>query len=77
MSILFINACVRENSRTQTLAKHVMKDMSDEVIEVDLNAADIAPLDRKVKGGKKFRNEAYAERSLAIMAEVSGNLIKL
>jgi len=27
----------------------------------------IAPFEKKVKGGKKMRNEAYAERSLAII----------
>ena len=46
MSILFINACVRENSRTLVLAKNVMKDMVGDITEVDLNIEDIAPLDR-------------------------------
>ena len=45
MSILFVNACVRENSRTLVLAKSVMKDMTDEIIEVNLNLEDIKPLD--------------------------------
>ena len=35
MSILFINACVRENSRTMVLAKSIMKDMTGDVVEVD------------------------------------------
>ena len=47
MSILFINACVRENSRTLVLAKHVMKDMNDQIVEVDLNLENIEPLDRE------------------------------
>ena len=29
----------------------------------------IAPFDKKIKGGKKCRNEAYAERSLELIAE--------
>ena len=44
MSILFINACVRENSRTLALAKSIMKDMVGEVSEVNLNLEDIEPL---------------------------------
>ena len=46
MSILFINACVRENSRTLVLAKNVMADMNGEITEVDLNIEDLQPLDR-------------------------------
>ena len=34
---------------------------------MNANFGIIAPLDHKVKGGKKFRNEAYAERSLDII----------
>ena len=34
---------------------------------MNANFGIIAPLDKKVKGGKKFRNEAYAERSLQII----------
>ena len=45
MSTLFINACVREQSRTLVLAKSVMKDMQDEIIEVNLNLEDLEPLD--------------------------------
>ena len=48
MSILFINACVRENSRTLVLAKNVMKDMSGEIVEVDLNLENIEPLSREL-----------------------------
>ena len=44
MSILWINACVRKNSRTLVLAKHVMKDMDGEVTEVNLNLEHIEPL---------------------------------
>ena len=36
---------------------------------MNANFGIIAPLDHKVKGGKKFRNEAYAERSLDIIKE--------
>ena len=48
MSILFINACVRENSRTLVLAKSIMKDMVGEISEVKLSLEDIKPLDREL-----------------------------
>lgn len=48
MSILFINACVRENSRTLVLAKSILSSMSGEVIEVDLNQENIVPLNREL-----------------------------
>ena len=48
MSILFINACVRKNSRTLVLAKHILSKMSGEVIEVNLSREHIAPLDREL-----------------------------
>ena len=44
MSILFINACVRENSRTLVLANHVMKDMLGEVVALNLSMEPIEPL---------------------------------
>ena len=47
MSILFINACVRENSRTLVLAKSIMKDMVGAVTEVKLDLEDIEPLNRE------------------------------
>ena len=37
---------------------------------MNANFGIIAPLDRKVKGGKKLRNEAYSERSLALLEEL-------
>lgn len=40
---------------------------------MNANFGIIAPLDKKVKGGKKYRNEAYAERSLEIIRTKFGN----
>lgn len=48
MSILFINACVRESSRTLVLAKSIMKDMKGDIIEIDLNTENIPPLNREL-----------------------------
>lgn len=47
MSVLFINACVREGSRTLLLAKHIMKDLSCEITELDLANENISPLNRE------------------------------
>ncbi len=48
MPILFINACVRENSRTLVLAKNILSKMSGEVTEVNLNQENIVPLNREL-----------------------------
>lgn len=48
MSILFINGCVREPSRTLVLAKSVLKDLCGEVTEVNLIEENIAPLNRQL-----------------------------
>ena len=48
MSILFINACIRNDSRTFVLAKNVMKDMDGEIVEVNLNIENIPPLNREL-----------------------------
>lgn len=48
MKILFINACIRENSRTLALAKHVMKDMLGEITELNLNFENIEPLNAEL-----------------------------
>ena len=47
MAILWINACVRENSRTLVLTKEVMKTMAGEVTELNLSSREIAPLGRE------------------------------
>ena len=46
MSILFINACVRENSRTLVLAQKILSERSDEIVEVNLNKENIPPLNQ-------------------------------
>lgn len=54
MSNLFINACVREESRTVILAKDIMKKLNLEYIEVDLEKEKPDPLDSE---GLKKRDE--------------------
>ena len=44
---------------------------------MNANFGIIAPLGRKVKGGKKFRNEAYAERAISMISEISEAFAKI
>lgn len=44
-NILFVNACVRDNSRTLTLARRVLDKLDGAVTELDLIKENIRPLD--------------------------------
>ena len=64
--ILFINACVRPNSRTLELAKYVLEQLSGEVDEVKLYEQKLAPLDLeemelrdKSSKNKNFTNSIF------------------
>ena len=46
-NILFLNACVREGSRTLTLARHLLSHLPGEVTEIDLEALALRPLTRE------------------------------
>ena len=53
------------------LAKYVSEGgISSSFQPMNANFGIIMPFDKKVKGGKRCRNEAYAERSLALIAEL-------
>lgn len=43
--VLFINSCVRENSRTLELAKHVLEKLTGDICEVNLEREYLKPLD--------------------------------
>ncbi len=47
MKTLFVNACVRPESRTLKLAKHVLEKLGNEYTEVDLEKENIQPLNLK------------------------------
>ena len=47
MSILFINACVRRESRTLVLARDILSRMEGEITELELIKEKITPLDRE------------------------------
>ena len=59
MNILFINACVRQNSRTKRLADHLLALVEGEITEVCLEKEDLQPLSR---GLLKKRDELLSER---------------
>lgn len=44
MKILFINACVRENSRTMLLARYLLKKLPGEITEIRLEEEKLKPL---------------------------------
>lgn len=56
--ILFINACVREQSRTRELAQCVLEKLSGEVVERNLQEEKIRPLDGQML---QERNQLLAE----------------
>ena len=47
-NILYINACCRENSRTDELAKHLLGTLSGNVQKVSLYEANISPMDAEL-----------------------------
>ena len=53
--ILFVNACIRENSRTLELSKCVLSKLNGDIEEVKLFDLNILPLDKK---GLEIREEA-------------------
>lgn len=59
MKTLFINACVRKDSRTLVLAESLLKGAAGEIFEVNLEKENISPLNR----------ELLAERDRLIQAE--------
>lgn len=44
MSTLFINACVRKDSRTMILARRLLGYITDDITELDLAAMDLRPM---------------------------------
>jgi len=61
MSVLFINACVRENSRTLVLAKDFLSRCGGEIVELNLEKECILPLnkERLEKREKLIANENW------------------
>ncbi len=67
-----------EETEIGALAHYVSKGgVSSSFQPMNANFGIIAPFDKKIKGGKKNRNEAYAERSLEIIDARFGFLKKI
>ena len=47
-NILYINACCRENSRTNELAEHLLDSLSGDIKAVDLYKENICPIDAQL-----------------------------
>ena len=63
--ILFINACVREDSRTLELTKCLLENLHGEVTEVNLYAENILPLDAKGLEKRDMNDYSAKEFDLA------------
>lgn len=64
--ILFVNACVRKNSRTKRLANFLLNKLDDEVKEINLEKENILPLNNETLGlrtklieSKDFNNPIF------------------
>ncbi len=64
MKILFINACVRKESRTLLLANELLSGLRGEIIEVNLPLLDLLPLneERLAKRTIDENNQVYAKQ---------------
>lgn len=60
--ILFINACVRDNSRTLELTKHILSKLQGNIEEIKLFNINIPPLDKK---GLKRRENAFKNKDFS------------
>jgi len=48
MTVLFVNACVRENSRTKILANYLLTKIGENIEEINLNNEKPLPFDREL-----------------------------
>ena len=60
--ILFVNACVRNNSRTLELAEHVMKSLTGEREDINLYETELSPLDN---AGIEIRDKASSTNNFS------------
>ena len=47
MDVLYVNACVRDDSRTNILAQHVLSKLDGEIVELKLGEEDLKPLTKE------------------------------
>lgn len=63
-----------EQMMTGAMAQYISSGVSETFQPMNANFGIMPRLDVKVKGGKKYRNEAYAERALRIADETAARL---
>lgn len=74
MKILYINACVRENSRTRELAEHLLNRLSGNISKLELDCEEIYALDgysladRESGYGVTVYAEQFAEADSVVIA---------
>ena len=59
------------NTMLGAMAKYVSSGGTREFVPMNANFGIIDPLEYRVKGGKKFKYEAIAERALAAVKEIA------
>ena len=59
--------CFNDRTAIGALARYISEGGCGSFVPMNINFGIVAPLDKKVKGGKKFRNEALSVRSLEII----------
>lgn len=64
-----------EETMLGAMAAYVSRGTNSAFQPMNANFGIIPPLDKKVKGGKKFRNEAYSQRSLAVVETLRAALM--
>lgn len=71
MKILFVNACIRDNSRTLRLAKHLLSKLSGEITEVRLQDKNISPLNKESLKTRDslLQNGHFSDESLVYARE--------
>lgn len=75
--ILFINACVRENSRTLELANCFLNKLNSDVIKIDLSRKNLQPLDNTLLTKRidlisknYFRDKMFEHAKIFSLAEI-------
>ena len=63
--ILFINACVRDDSRTEELSRHLLNKIGSDVTEVDLYKENILPISEKDLAKRNSHDYSGSEFDLA------------
>ena len=72
--ILFVNGCVRENSRTLELANDVLGKLTGNITEIKLYGTELLPLDTdgmKVRG-KASENNDFSDRAFDLAKQFAG-----